>query len=750
MSPSQNVLSAPQHRAEALETTEEARPLGGTDRLVHLHSSGVSLVLDCRGPGLPVVLHWGSALGETSAADLEALALTAVPGVVASTPDAPALVSLVPENASGWSGLPGLRGHRDGRDWSASFAIEAVHLSAPGGVGLLTVLARDVAAGLGLELRVELVPSGLVRMQAELQNSHAALSYTLDGLTLTLPVPPAAAELLDLTGRWSRERSPQRRPFGIGAWLRDGRRGRTGADATLVLVAGEPGFDFGSGQVWGLHVAWSGNHRTYAERLPTAESVLGGGELLLPGEVRLAPQGRYETPWVYGSYGEGLDRLAARFHQFLRARPNHPQNPRLVVMNTWEAVYFDHDLDRLRELADLGAQVGAERYVLDDGWFRHRRDDHAGLGDWYVDEQRWPDGLHPLVDHVRGLGMEFGLWVEPEMVNPDSDLARAHPEWILATGGRQPPLSRFQQVLDLGHPAAYDYILERLDALLSEYHISYLKWDHNRDLIDAGHQPGGEPGVHGQTTAVYRLLDELRARHPGLEIESCSSGGSRVDLGILERTDRVWASDCIDALERQTIQRWTGLLLPPELIGSHVGAARAHSTGRTHDLSFRAGTALFGHFGIEWDIASATPQERAELTEWVALYKRMRQLLHSGTVVRAQHPDPALWVHGVVSADSTEAVFAVVAVASSAFSPLGRVPLPGLSPDARYCVQPLPPGDAPSTVGPPPPWMAAGECVLTGHSLGSVGLQLPTLHPDQLFLLHLAAVRPGEPQPFGE
>nr|WP_326584584.1 alpha-galactosidase [Streptomyces sp. NBC_00481] len=287
-------------------------------------------------------------------------------------------------------------------------------------------------------------------------------------------------------------------------------------------------------------------------------------------------------PWLYASHSDqGLDGLSARFHDHLRARPGHPHRSRPVVLNTWEAVYFDHDLDRLTHLADLGAEVGVERFVLDDGWFRHRRDDRSGLGDWYVDETVWPSGLRPLIDHVRAPGMEFGLWVEPEMVNPDSDLARAHPEWILATGGRTPADRRSQQVLDLTHPEAYAYILERLDDLLTEYDIAYLKWDHNRELVDAGHSPSGEPAVHRQTLAVYALLDELRARHPGLEIESCSSGGGRVDLAILERTDRVWASDCNDALERQSINRWTGLLLPPELVGSHIGAARSHTTGRT-------------------------------------------------------------------------------------------------------------------------------------------------------------------------
>ena len=345
-------------------------------------------------------------------------------------------------------------------------------------------------------------------------------------------------ELLDLSGRWGRERSPQRRGFTVGVHLREGRRGRTGADAATVLHAGTPGFGFAQGEVWGVHTGWSGNHTHYAERLATGEQVVGGGELLLPGEVVLTEGESYTSPWVYGSYGTGLDAVARRFHRYLRSRPQHPATPRPVTLNTWEAVYFDHRLEPLVELAEKAAAIGVERFVLDDGWFGSRRDDHAGLGDWWVSPEVWPQGLHPLVDRVTQLGMQFGLWVEPDMVNLDSDIARAHPEWVMATGGRTPVPSRHQQVLNLGIPECYAHIRDALFAILAEYDIAYLKWDHNRDLVDAGSHPDGRPGVHAQTLAVYRLLDELRAAHPRLGIESCSSGGGRVDLGILQRTDR--------------------------------------------------------------------------------------------------------------------------------------------------------------------------------------------------------------------
>jgi alpha-galactosidase len=556
-------------------------------------------------------------------------------------------------------------------------------------------------------------------------------------------VPPAATELLDLAGRWARERSPQRQPFAVGARVRDNRRGRTGADATLLLIAGTPGFGFRTGRAWGVHVAWSGNHRTLAERLSTGEAVLAGGELLLPGEVTLQPGQEYASPAMFASFGHGLDEVSGRFHRYLRDRRRPRRRPRPVVINTWEAVEFDHDLDRLKRLAEAGARVGAERFVLDDGWFRNRRDDRAGLGDWYVDEKVFPDGLHPLVNHVRSLGMQFGLWVEPEMINLDSDLARAHPDWILATGGRTPPASRHQQVLNVVHPDAFAYLFERLDALIAEYRIDYLKWDHNRDLVDAGLPPVGRAGVHEQTLAVYRLLDRLREAHPDLEIESCSSGGARVDLGILERTDRVWASDTIDAHERQFIQRWTELLLPPELIGSHVGAPRSVTTGRMHDLAFRAGTALFGDFGIEWDLTVASEDELGRLADWVTVYKQHRWLLHSGSVVRNDPGADGLWVHGVVAPDAGAALVAMVAVATAATGPVNRVTIPGLAPDAAYRVEPLPPGHQgsdPRYVG---PWMLAGGATLTGRGLAEVGLQPPYLHPDQLLLLRLTRTDPN-------
>ncbi|MBB2901779.1 alpha-galactosidase [Kineococcus radiotolerans] len=708
---------------------------GALGRVLHLRAAGVSLVVQLHTTSTPTVLHWGADLGDLSEAALADLALSGRTARANNDLDEPQPVRLLPEQAWGWNGRPGLSGHRAGTAWSTRFAPTAALVEEGDGGGRLVLDAVDAEAGLALTLELELLPSGLLRHRATLTNTGAA-EYEVADLALALPVPPVATEVFDLAGRWAKERVPQRRPLTVGAHVRENRRGRTGPDAPLVLAVGTQGFGFRTGEVWATHTAFSGNHRSSVEKLSSGTTTLAAGELLLPGEVRLASGEGYRTPWVFGAWSdEGLDGIAARFHRHLRARPHHPPRPRPVVVNTWEAVYFDLDLERLLDLARAAAQVGAERYVLDDGWFRHRRSDDAGLGDWYVDEGIWPQGLHPLVDGVRALGLEFGLWVEPEMVNPDSDLVRAHPDWVLRTGGRTPLPSRQQQVLDLGNPDAYAHVLARLDAILTEYEIAYLKWDHNRDLLEAGSGPSGRAGVHAQTLAVYRLLDELRARHPGVEIESCSSGGLRVDLEILEHTDRVWGSDCLDPLERQQIQRWTTQLVPPELIGSHVGASPSHTTHRSSDLSFRAGTALFASFGVETDLTRMDPAEREELARWVALYKEVRELLHTGTLVRADDHDPSFLVHGTVAPDGGDGLFAVVQLGTPDTSVPGRVRLPGLSPQAEYEVSAQAPGDVPAVRGGKDlPWLASGVR-MNGRTLAAVGVAAPALQPQQLVLL---------------
>ncbi len=535
-----------------------------------------------------------------------------------------------------------------------------------------------------------------------------------------------------------------------------------------MLHVGTPGFGFGEGRVRAVHTAWSGNHVHYAERVFTGERVVGGGELLLPGEVRLDRDETYASPWVFFSSGSGLDEVARRFHRHLRARERPVSTDRPVTLNVWEAVYFDHGLDRLLALAERAARVGVERYVLDDGWFGSRRDDRSGLGDWTASPDAWPQGLHPLVDAVHGHGMQFGLWFEPEMVNPDSDVARAHPDWMMSARDDLPVPARHQQVMDLSNEQAYTHVRDQILAVLDEYDIDYLKWDHNRDLIEAGSPArGGRAAVHAQTLAVYRLLDELRGAHPGLEIESCSSGGARVDLGVLERTDRVWVSDVIDPLERQLMMRWTTQLVPPEYLGSHIASEISHSTGRQHRLSFRAGTAVFGHLGLEWDLTAVDEDTLDEIAEWIAFYRRHRALLLGGDLVRVETGDDDVLVHGVVAPDRAEAIFALAVVGNPVHSPGPLVCFRGLDPETRYRVRPVVVGTPPGGLT-APTWWGEDETlhdppglgdlswatersvrrgarypgtVLTGSVLAAVGTAPPMVQPDTVVLFHLQAVR---------
>jgi alpha-galactosidase len=333
--------------------------------------------------------------------------------------------------------------------------------------------------------------------------------------------------------------------------------------------------------------------------------------------------------------------------------------------------------------------------------------------------------------------MQLGLWFEPEMANPQSVLLRGHPERLLARPGRSPRSWRKQQTLDLARSDVYEQVLGQVSAVVAEYDLDYLKWDHNRDLHEAEHD--GRPGVHAQTTALYRMLDELRARHPGLEIESCASGGARVDLGILERTDRVWASDTNDAVERQHIQRWTGLLLPPELVGAHVGPPIAHTTGRAVELSMRLVTALFGHAGIEWDISTCTEGELEQLRAWTAVYRELRSLLHTGRTVRVDLPDSGALMHGVVAPDQRRAVYAVVRLTTGPDALLGPVQLPGLDPRLRYGVRvrdDLRGGPVTAGVTSTP----AQGVELDGRVLAITGVLVPQLRPAQAVLIDAMAL----------
>ena len=705
-------------------------------------SAATRLVLDgdTHPARLPVV-RW---LGADAGAGFDAASAAALLGEWRGTP-------LLMEHAHGVFERPGLRGHRlaarahessvgardvAGRAWTTAFSPSRVAVVD----GVLVIEAADDAADLALRTEVEALPGGALRARHRLTNTGTT-PYVLDGLEVSFPLPDSTAEILDFTGRHEGEKAPQRHPVADGLWLRESRRGKPGLDGTGVLVTGTAGFGFDEGEVVLVSVASSGNSVIAVQRSGASAPTVSAGELLLPGEVVLLGQESYTTPWVVVvAAHRGLDAAASALHQWQRSLPSHP-GTQPITLNVWEAVYFDHDQARLEQLAELGARVGVERFVLDDGWFRGRRDDRAGLGDWWVDEDVWPDGLGGLASRVHELGMEFGLWFEPEMVNPDSDLHRAHPDWIVSGAvGRVPLPHRHQQVLDLTNPEAWTYLRDRLDAILSEYPIDYVKWDHNRDLLEAGsHGHEHAPAAHLQAAAHYRLLDDLRERHPRVAWESCAAGGGRIDLGVIERVQRFWTSDKTDALSRQQIQRWTAQYVAPEYLGAHVSAPVSHQTGRSLPLDFRAATAFFWAFGIEWDLTAAAEDELEQLAGWCELHRRFRPLLHAGRMVRVHIEDPAVQAHGVIAHDGSEGVVCHTQLDESTHNRGTVVRLPHLDQDATYRLSWTGPVDlaAQSKSAPLPADGPTGGVPVRGRELAMIGFWMPRRPPHTASLVHV-------------
>ena len=676
--------------------------------------------------GALVIRHWGAPiLGQN-----HDIALASRVSIANSSWDEPQLPGLMRESARGFLGRPTLSGHRNGKAWSTKFEVTDFHHQG----NHCAVTLRDFHAELEVIVTFDLDAFGVLIQKATVKNIGNS-DYVLNEFIHWLPLPREATQTLDFAGRWSNERQPQRRDIQIGTWVRESREGRSGHNFSIADIALTAQTSFQSGSAWATSIAWSGNSHYLVERGFDGQQSIGAGELLLAGEVILKGNESYEAPALFAVYSsQGLDGVSAAFHSHLRAREIHPKRPRPLTLNMWEALYFDHNESKIRELVDVAAEVGVERVVLDDGWFHSRRNDRSGLGDWVIDPAVWPNGLTPVIEYINSKGIEFGLWFEGEMVNPDSDLYRAHPEWILHEGDRTPPLWRHQLVLDLGHEEAYKHVLEQTSSILAAHNIVYIKWDHNRVLVDAGHL--GAAGVRRQTQAIYRLFAELKTRHPGLEIESCASGGARIDLGVIDYVDRFWTSDNNDALERQTIQRWTSQVIPPEMLGTHIGPTHGHQTGRTLELSMRAITALFGHAGIEWNITQATAEERANLATWAKYYKDNRALLHSGKSVRIDYPDEHGYLHGVISADTKKSIFAYVQLTPTVTIHPASLKFAGLDAAANYLVKAVYPAGKPRfMLITPPQWMDG--ITMSGSALATIGVSAPILAPANAVLIEI-------------
>ena len=709
--------------------------------IVTLSGGGALLFVEAKHGERPQIIYAGPDFGGTDASQLKAMSAWQYVHGGAWQERA---ITLSNELGTGTLSPPGLITNREGSDWALDLRVEGVRLI---GSAQCEIRCVDAKALVAVTYTFCLNSSaGVLSSHAEVENLGEEVLSVDWSASAVFPLDPRLSEIMGFSGRWAGEFQTEEIAEFQGSYLRENMAGRTSHECFPGIILKTETTDETQGIACGFHLAWSGNHRTRVDRMPDGRSVLQMGELLWPGEVRLAHGESYRTPDLLAAWSnKGVGDVSRAFHshltgEILDARTS--AKPRPVHFNTWEAVYFFHDEERLIELAEMAAGVGAERFVLDDGWFGSRRSDASGLGDWWVSPEVYPKGLHPIVDKVRELGMEFGLWFEPEMVNPDSDLYRAHPDWVLEVPGTAPVEFRNQLTLNVGKREVADYLFEKIAALVDEYKIDYIKWDMNRDCHYPGEaQAGGgvRAVMHKQTLAVYALIDRLRAAFASLEIESCSSGGARADFGILQRTDRIWTSDNNDARDRQYIQKGASYFFPLRVLGSHVGPKKCHITGRRFSMEFRVASALFGHMGLELNLAQENEADRAVLAKGIALYKEHRWLLHSGTLHRVASA-PHANVVGVVDAQQTQALFSYALLESRPRTAPDRMFFTGLDPELEYRVKIVWPLSDPSVSHPSivDKIDLLGEgCIFSGAALMEFGMQTLPLHPDTAVIYHL-------------
>lgn len=707
--------------------------------ILALHSRRATLMLEIHADEAPLWRYWGPRLPEGTTPGPALRDERPLPSFMLDF-DQP--LTLVPTFGVGWFGHSALLAHRAGHDFAQAITRCEVEWRVPGRAVRLHLHDEVAHCRLSVTLRLDDASDVLV-MQTELHNtgdSPLDVQWLAAG---TLPLPGRANAVRSYAGQHNHEFLLQVDPLSRSQWRRENRRGRTSHDCFPGAVVTTPGATDDAGLVYGAHLAWSGNHQQTIDWLHDGQYQWQLGEWLAPGEGLLAPGQSLQTPELVATLScAGLNGLAANFHAELRSRlpwDGGAMKPRPVHLNTWEGLYFDHRLPDLQALADAAAAVGVERFVLDDGWFQGRNDDRAALGDWWPDPGKYPDGLAPLARHVTDLGMEFGLWFEPEMVNPDSELYRAHPDWALQLAGRPVLTARNQLVLDLSRPEASRYLFDKIDTLLAALPIRYVKWDHNRDLTTAG-LGTGLPGYRAQVLAAYALMARLRAAHPAVEIESCSGGGGRIDFAVLRHAHRVWTSDCIDALSRVAIQRGFLQFFPPEIMGAHIGTAPAHSTGRSQAMAFRGAVALPGHLGVELDVRRLDDRQAAELKGWIALYKQWRGRLHRGRVWLGEVQDQVVWqAHG----DADELLLLSYRLQPSSQRYPGRIALAMLDEQARYRVKAVTPDALPAGAlyhGSAPFFESLRTpdgVVLDGAWLKHAGLALPRSQAETAFIVHL-------------
>ena len=558
----------------------------------------------------------------------------------------------------------------------------------------LSFLLEDSLTGLRVTARFTVfAESGAVARSLFLENRGSAPLTVTSLLSASVPFWRGDFDILHLNGAWARERRIVRTPACQGEFRIQSARGASGHEENPFLALCDRNTDEFSGSVWGISLVYSGSFTASCRVDNFGHARLSAGLnpdvfswQLDPGESLSSP----EAVLVYSA--EGLNGLSQQYHRLYRtrlARGFWRDRPRPVLINNWEGTYFDFTEDRLVAIAEKAAEIGIELFVLDDGWFGKRNADNCSLGDWVVNRDKLPGGLSSLSGKLHALGLQFGLWFEPEMVSPDSDLYRAHPDWCLHVDGRPRTEARQQLILDLSRPEVQDYIIASVSGILSSSGVDYVKWDMNRNMTEAFSSvlppERKKETQHRYMLGLYRVLESITSAFPQILFESCSGGGGRFDPGMLYYMPQTWTSDDTDAVERLKLQYGTSVVYPASSMGAHVSAVPNHQTGRITCLKMRGDVALSGNFGFELDLTKFTPEELAEAGKLVSRVKQLRNLTREGTFWRLLSPfegNAASW--SFVSPDRREVLLCAYQVLSVPNTAPLRIRLRGLDPNLWY------------------------------------------------------------------
>lgn len=561
----------------------------------------------------------------------------------------------------------------------------------------LAIRTKDIRYGLFATLRYKVYGQGIVRKHAVIENGTQQVVTLESAQSGSIHLPAGEGyRFTHLYGRWAGETQVAQEEVTPGVKVIESRRGNTSHQANpWFAIDGPERASERSGAVWFGALGWSGNWRIAVEQTPHQQVRVTAGLNTFDFAHRLKPGEKLETPPLYVGYSrEGFGGASRMMHEFQRDEifpKSAAGRPRPVLYNSWEATEMNVNEAGQAELAKKAASLGVERFVMDDGWFGARDTDHAGLGDWVVSKKKFPNGLKPLIDQVKGLGMDFGLWVEPEMVNPDSDLYRAHPDWAMHYPGRPRSEARNQLILNMARQDVKEHIFKVLDELVSQNEIAFLKWDMNRNASEAGWPEAAVEDQKKQwleyTRNVYEIIDRLKAKHPKLEIESCSGGGGRIDLGIMTRVEQVWTSDNTDALDRLKIQEGYSYAYAPKEMMAWVTDV-PNFNGRSTPLRFRFLVAMQGSLGIGNNLNKWTKEDFALATKMIAWYKTVRATVQMGKLYRLASPRRAdgFAATEYVSGDGRQAVVFATLHSQQYGRPVPNVVLDGLDEKAVYKV----------------------------------------------------------------